>query len=69
MEEIKQISDKYTKIVNKCSKKLPSNPILDELKKLLKTFKEAMPVVIALSNKIVQEDEQYWAEIQRIVKK
>ena len=28
-----------------------------------------MPVVIALSNKIVQEDEIYWSEIQKIVKK
>ena len=28
VEEIKQISDKYTKIVTKCVKKLPSNPIL-----------------------------------------
>jgi hypothetical protein len=36
---------------------------------LLKTFKDAMPVVIALSNKVVQEDEQYWSEIQRIVNK
>lgn len=26
-----------------------------------------MPVVMALSNKILQEDEQYWGEIQRIV--
>jgi hypothetical protein len=28
-----------------------------------------MPVVIALSNKVVQEDELYWSEIQRIVNK
>jgi hypothetical protein len=28
---------------------------------LLKTFKDAMPVVIALSNRVVQEDELYWS--------
>ena len=28
VEQIKQISEKYTKVVNKCSKKLPINPIL-----------------------------------------
>ena len=50
-------------------RKLPANPILEKLKNLLKTFKDAMPVVIALSNKIVQEDEVYWSEIQKIVKK
>lgn len=69
VEEIKQVSQKYTKVINKCSKKLPINPVLDKFKVLLKTFKDAMPVVIALSNKVVQEDEQYWSEIQRIVNK
>ena len=48
---------------------MPSNPVLEELKRLLKVFKDAMPVVMALSNKIVQEDQEYWSEIQRIVKK
>lgn len=28
VEEIKQTSEKYTKTVNKCSKKLPANPVL-----------------------------------------
>jgi dynein heavy chain len=69
VDEIKQVSEKYTKVINKCSKKLPTNPILDKFRVLLKTFKDAMPVVIALSNKVVQEDELYWGEIQRIVNK
>ena len=69
VEEIKQISEKYTKVVNKCSKRLAANPILEKLKTLLKTFKDTMPVVIALSNKILQEDEEYWAEIQKVVQK
>jgi dynein heavy chain len=29
VEEIKQTSEKYTKVINKCSKKLPANPILE----------------------------------------
>ena len=67
VDDIKSISDKYGKIVSKCSKKLPHNPILEELKGLLKVFKDAMPVVVALSNKVVQEDPIYWSEIQKIV--
>ena len=43
--------------------------MLEKFKRLLKTFKDTMPVVIALSNKVLQEDEEYWSEIQRIVKR
>lgn len=68
VEEIKQSSDKYSRTITKCTKKLPSNPVLDNFRKLLTTFKDAMPVVIALSNKKLQEDAEYWREIQKIVK-
>ena len=68
VEEIKQYCEKYTRTVSKCTKKLPKNPVLDELRVKLNQFKDAMPVVIALSNKAVQEDPEYWSEIQRIVK-
>jgi hypothetical protein len=54
VEEIKQYSDKYTRIITKCTKKLPANPVLEIFRKLLTTFKDAMPVVIALSNKKLQ---------------
>lgn len=66
VDEIKQTSEKYVRIVKNCSK-LPPNPILEKLRDLLKTFKDTMPVVMALSNKILQEDEEYWGEIERIV--
>lgn len=68
VEEIKQYSDKYSRIISKCTKKLPSNPVLESFKKLLSTFKDSMPVVIALSNKKLQEDVEYWRHIQKIVK-
>lgn len=54
VEEIKQYCDKYSRIITKCTKKLPNNPVLDKFKRLLSTFKDAMPVVIALSNKKLQ---------------
>jgi dynein heavy chain len=54
VEEIKQYSDKYSRIISKCTKKLPTNPVLNSFKKLLSTFKDSMPVVIALSNKKLQ---------------
>jgi hypothetical protein len=53
--------------VSKCTKKLPPNPVIDKLRKLLAQFNGAMPVVIALSNKSVQEDVEYWGMIQKIV--
>jgi hypothetical protein len=56
VEDIKQHCDKYTRIVSKCTKRLPANPVLDNLRNLLSTFKDALPVVIALSNKKLQED-------------
>ena len=58
-------SEKYTKIVNKCVKNLPQNPILDELKTLLNTFKDTMPVVIALRDPTLQS--YHWDEIKAIV--
>jgi len=48
--EIKAKGDEYTKVVNRCQKGLPSNPILEELKELVFSFKDTMPVVVALGN-------------------
>jgi hypothetical protein len=56
VEDIKAYCEKYTRIVSKCIKKLPPNPVIEKLRKLLTQFNGAMPVVIALSNKSVQED-------------
>jgi len=54
-------------MVSKCVKKLPPNPVVEKLRKLVTQFTAAMPVVIALSSKLVQDDPEYWGEIQRIV--
>jgi len=43
-------------MVSKCVKKLPPNPVVEKLKKLVTQFTAAMPVVMALSSKTVQED-------------
>jgi len=50
-EEIKKNADIYSKIANKLLRILPSNPIVDDLKYLVDTFKEAMPIVEACRNK------------------
>lgn len=54
VEAIKAHCEKYTRIVSKCIKKLPPNPVIEKLRKLLTQFNGAMPVVIALSSKAVQ---------------
>lgn len=54
VEQIKSSCEKYTRIVSKSSKKLPPNPVLETLRRLLAQFKDAMPVVIALSSRAVQ---------------
>ena len=50
-EDIRAKSDYYSKIIAKCSREMPSNPVLDELKDLVNDFKNAMPIVIAMRNK------------------
>lgn len=64
-EEIKQKAEYYTKIMNRCDKRLPPNAVLNELKKLVIEFKNAMPVVLALRNKHLQP--YHWVEIKRII--
>ena len=44
---------------------MPPNPVLDKLKSLVFTFKEAMPVVVALRNKDLKEN--HWREIKKII--
>ena len=65
VQEIKQIGEHYNKIVARCSKNMPSNPVLEELKSLIYEFKETMPVVVALRNKDLQE--LHWKEMVKII--
>jgi len=62
---IKQRAEYYTKIVNKCVKNMPQNPILEKLKKMVFDFKDTMPVVVALRNKDLHD--YHWDEIKKII--
>ena len=54
-EEISKRADHYQKIANRIIKVLPPNPIQDELKELVETFKGAMPIVKALRNPVLDQ--------------
>ena len=47
VDEISATSDAYQKTANRLLRTLPQNPIVEELKELVETFKEAMPIVKA----------------------
>lgn len=64
-EEIRAKSEYYSKIIGKCSREMPSNPVLDELKDLVNDFKNAMPIVIAMRNKNLQD--YHWEEIKEVI--
>ena len=42
--------DYYTRIINKCIKFMPPNPVLEKLKNLVFKFKDTIPVVVDLRN-------------------
>ncbi|MHA2023237.1 MAG: dynein heavy chain [Candidatus Thorarchaeota archaeon] len=44
-------SETYWKVLNRCSREMPSNCVLDELRELVNDFRSAMPVVSKLRNK------------------
>jgi dynein heavy chain len=54
-DAIKLQAENYTKIVNRCIKNLPPNPVAELLKTLVFEFKNTMPVVMALRNKNLRE--------------
>lgn len=64
-EEIKKNADYYQKITNRLIRTLPSNQIVDELKYLVETFKEAMPIVEACRNKNLTAD--HWVSINELI--
>lgn len=64
-EEIKKTSESYSKIANRLLRTLPSNPIVDDLKHLVDTFKEAMPIVAACRNKDLQQE--HWDCINDLI--
>ena len=64
-EEISKKADHYQKIANRIIKILPPNPIQDQLKDLVETFKGAMPIVKALRNP--QLKPEHWDAINGLL--
>ena len=62
---IKLQADNYTRTVQKCTKVLPVNPVLDLLRELVFDFRDTMPVVIALKNKNLKN--YHWEQIKSII--
>lgn len=63
---IKTLSDKFAKECVRIEKNLPPNPIAEKLKNLVTTFKDAMPVVEALSNDKLTDS--HWEQIKSLIK-
>lgn len=64
---ISKQADKYYRDVMKLEKALPANPVQEKLKILVNQFKEAMPIVTALRNDMLQSS--HWDEIKLLVNK
>ena len=59
-------ADQFTKNVYRVEKNLPESPVIEELKKSVHNFREAMPVVTALRSQYLKE--VHWVEIKRVLK-
>ena len=59
-------ADHFTKNVYRVEKNLPESPVIEELKKSVHDFREAMPVVTALRSQYLKEI--HWVEIKRVLK-
>lgn len=66
-DAIATLSDKFAKECIRIEKNLDPNPIAEKLKNLVNTFKEAMPVVKALSSDKLMES--HWTQIKGLIKK
>ena len=65
-QDIKIEAEKYFKVAMKLEKNLEPNLIQEKLKTAVETFKEAMPIVIALrSDKLL---EAHWQQIKELIK-
>jgi dynein heavy chain len=61
-EVIRNKANLFSVVVNKASKKLVANPVLDELREAVFSFKETMPIVMALRNKYLKN--YHWDKIK-----
>lgn len=64
-KEISKQCDKYSKISGQLERQLESNPIQEDLKTLVDTFKGAMPIVSALRNKNLTPE--HWKDIRELI--
>jgi len=55
----------FSQVVGKASKRLVSNAVLDELRERVFSFKDTMPVVIALRNKNLKS--YHWKAIKELI--
>ncbi len=65
-EVIRNKATQFSIVVAKAGKKLVANPVLDELKHLVFSFKETMPIVMALRNKYLKN--YHWDKIKAFMK-
>lgn len=64
-KDISNKADYYAKIAYKVDRELPINPVSQELKHLVDTFKKAMPIVTALRNEHLNQ--LHWKEIKELL--
>lgn len=65
-KEISHKAEQYAKIIYRCEKNLPDNPVVHDLKKAVYTFRDSMPIVTALRSQYLGEE--HWEEIKQLVK-
>jgi dynein heavy chain, axonemal len=65
-KSIRERSEDFSKIVGRCESSLPLSSALKELKKLVFTFRETMPVVEAMR---VPLEDSHWRKIKEIIGK
>jgi dynein heavy chain len=64
-DEIKAKAEHYSRVVSKCQRGLPPNPVVERLRDTVSSFKDTMPVVIALKNPKLKED--HWSDIRTLI--
>ena len=59
---ISLLADQYTTIANECERNLPKDSsAVNSLKKMVREFRETMPIIESLDNKNLHEE--HWKEI------
>jgi len=64
---MKEKIEMYSKVVMKCSKNMPPNAVMDELRVLVFEYRDTLPVVMAMRNSKLKES--YWGELKALIGK